>query len=77
MRLLHILRSDDLDDAWAVITAQAQAGVDLNVVLEGDWEVPVTDVPVVVLNGRSDLEQAIDWDGLVGLIFSADTVITW
>ncbi len=75
MSLLHILRSTDVADAIAVIEAQAGAGVELTVVLEGGQPAPTADVPLYSLDGS--VGTAIDWGGVVDLIFAADTVVTW
>ena len=76
MSLLHILRSADCDDALGVIRTQADAGVDVCVVLEGDQPVP-SGVTTYALGNPRDGAESIDNAKLVELIFAADSVITW
>jgi hypothetical protein len=84
MSLLHILRCKDrkdVDEALAVIQAQADAGVDVTVV-SYNWDIPSNETSAKVKyyklgDSGNPLASRIDDAGLVGLIFEVDSVIIW
>lgn len=77
MTVLHILRDAADPEAGAVIREQIGQGVDLAVVaLSGG--APELDCPRYVLGGEGPPGSgAVSWNGLLGMIFEARTVVTW
>lgn len=79
MSVLHVLRDPVDPRAAAVIRAQAEQGVAMNLLLLGpDGPAPSVGAPVFAVGeGAPEGAEPVSWERALELMFDADTVVAW